>query len=163
MVPLGGPARKMSFFQMAPKLFLSYQTYSNRCEYELYEVWFNKIDHIHTYVAAKVIMFFPGCSTVGFLVGKWVVWHFHFFKWPQDQFWISKSLQTDSNMIYTNFRSKKLGGRCPLAVSKLTFLPTNKIPNFTCYLSHICTIQSTRIWNLLSMPNSLNECLKDVC
>jgi hypothetical protein len=43
---------------MAPKLFLSDQTHSNRCEYELYEVWFNKIDHIHTYGAAKVIMFF---------------------------------------------------------------------------------------------------------
>ena len=55
---VGGPARKMSFFQMAPKLFLSDQTHSNRCKYELYEVWFNKIDHIHTYVAAKVIMFF---------------------------------------------------------------------------------------------------------
>ena len=55
---LGGPARKMTFFQMAPKLFLSDQTHSNRCEYELYEVWFNKIDHIHTYGAAKVIMFF---------------------------------------------------------------------------------------------------------
>ncbi len=64
MVRVGGLARKMSFFQMAPKLFLSDQTHSNRCEYELYEVWFNKIDHIHTYVAAKVIMFFPGCSTV---------------------------------------------------------------------------------------------------
>ena len=55
---VGGPARKMTFFQMAPKLFLSDQTHSNRCEYVLYEVWFNKIDHIHTYVAAKVIMFF---------------------------------------------------------------------------------------------------------
>ncbi len=43
---------------MAPKLFLSDQTHSNRCEYELYEVWFNKIDHIHTYGAAKVNMFF---------------------------------------------------------------------------------------------------------
>jgi hypothetical protein len=49
-----------------------------------------------------------------------------------------------------------MGGRCPLAVSKLTFLRANKIPNFTCYLS-------TCIWNLLSMPNCLNECLKDVC
>ena len=55
---IGGPAQKMSFFQMAPKLFLSDQTQSNRCEYELYEVWFNKIDHIHTYGAAKVNMFF---------------------------------------------------------------------------------------------------------
>ncbi len=58
MAMLGGPARKMSFFQMAPKLFLSDQTHSNMCEYELYEVWFNKIDHIYTYGAAKVITFF---------------------------------------------------------------------------------------------------------
>ena len=58
LLEVGGPAPKMSFFQMAPKLFLSDQTHSNRCEYELYEVWFNKIDHIHTYGAAKVNMFF---------------------------------------------------------------------------------------------------------
>ena len=152
----------MSFFQMAPKLFLSDQTHSNRCEYELYEVWFNKIDHIHTYGAAKVNMFFPGCSTVGFSVGFQVVWHCHFFNWPKDWFWVSKSLQICPNMMYIQFRPKKMSGRCLLAVSKLKMVHTNKIPNFTCYLSHICTIQSTRIWNLLSMPNCLHECLKDV-
>ena len=84
-----------------------------------------------------------------------------FFKWPQDQFWLSKSHQIGPNMMSINFCQKK-GERCPLAVSKLTFLCTNKIPNFTCYLSHICTNQSTCIWNLLSMPNCLHECLKDV-
>ena len=55
---IGGPAPKMSFFQMAPGSILSIQIHSDRSQYELYEVWFNKIDHIHTYGAAKVNMFF---------------------------------------------------------------------------------------------------------
>ena len=67
---VGGPAQKMSFFQMAPGSILSIQIHSNRSQYELYEVWFNNIDHIHTYGAAKVNIFFPECSVVGFLVGK---------------------------------------------------------------------------------------------
>ncbi len=51
---VGGPVEKMSFFQMAPGSILSTQIPSDRSQYELYEVWFNKIDHIHTYGAAKV-------------------------------------------------------------------------------------------------------------
>ena len=35
----------MSFFQMVQKLFLSDQTYSILCEYDILKVWFNKIDH----------------------------------------------------------------------------------------------------------------------
>ena len=54
---IGGPAQKMSFFQMAPGSILSIQIHSNRSQYELYEVWFNNIDHIHTYGAAKVNIF----------------------------------------------------------------------------------------------------------
>jgi len=55
---LGGLVEKMSFFQMAPGSILSTQIPSDRSQYELYEVWFNKIDHIHTYGAAKVDFFF---------------------------------------------------------------------------------------------------------
>jgi hypothetical protein len=43
---------------MAPGSILSIQIHLDRAQYELYEVWFNKIDHIHTYGAAKVNMFF---------------------------------------------------------------------------------------------------------
>ena len=39
---------------------MSPQIHSDRSQYELYEVWFNEIDHIHTYGAAKVNMFFLG-------------------------------------------------------------------------------------------------------
>ena len=85
-----------------------------------------------------------------------------FFKWSQNHFWVFNPTVISVNMIQWKFRPKKLCGRCPLAVSKLKMIHTNKIPNFTCYLSHICTTQSTRIWNLLSMPNCLNKCLKDV-
>ena len=152
----------MTFFQIAPKLFLSDQTHSNMCEYELYEVWFNKIDHIHTYGAAKVIMFFSWVFYSRIFSGFSSSTALSFFNWPKDWFWVSKSLQICPNMMYIKFHPKKLGGRCPLAVSKLKMVHTNKIPNFTCYLSHICTIQSTRIWNLLSIPNCLHECLKDV-
>jgi hypothetical protein len=42
---------------MAPGSILSTQIPSDRSQYELYEVWFNKIDHIHTYGAAKVDFF----------------------------------------------------------------------------------------------------------
>jgi hypothetical protein len=56
---IGGPVEKMSFFQMAPGSILSIQIPSNRSQYELYEVWFNKIDLIHTYEAAKVDFFLP--------------------------------------------------------------------------------------------------------
>ena len=73
----------LSYFQMAPGSILSTQISSDRSQYELYEVWFNKIDHIHTYGAAKVNMFFPGCSTVGFSVGFQVVWHCHFSNCPR--------------------------------------------------------------------------------
>jgi hypothetical protein len=152
----------MSFFQMAPKLFLSDQTHSNRCEYALYVVWFNKIDHIHTYGAAKVIMFFFWVFYSRIFSGFSSSMALSFFQLAQG---LILSIQTPSDISqYDVYKvsSKKMGGRCPLAVSKLKIVHTNKIPNFTCYLSHICTIQSTRIWNLLSIPNSLHECLKDV-
>ena len=42
---------------MAPGSILSTQIPSDRSQYELYEVWFNEIDHIHTYGAAKVDFF----------------------------------------------------------------------------------------------------------
>ncbi len=58
-VVLGGPVEKMSFFQMTPGSILSTQIPSDRSHFELYEVWFNKIDHIHTYGAAKVDFFLP--------------------------------------------------------------------------------------------------------
>ena len=48
-VLVGGLVEKMSFFQMAPGSILSTQIPSYRSQYELYEVWFNKIDLIHTY------------------------------------------------------------------------------------------------------------------
>ena len=72
VIKLGGPVEKMSFFQMAPGSILSTQIHSDRCQYELCEVWFNKIEHIHTYGAVKVNIFFAmgfsgfGC---GFCVG----------------------------------------------------------------------------------------------
>ncbi len=56
---VGGPVEKMSFFQMAPGSILSTQIPSDRSKYELYEVWFNKIDHIHTYGTAKLDFFLP--------------------------------------------------------------------------------------------------------
>ena len=34
---------------MTPGSILSTQIPSDRSQYEPYEVWFNKIDHIHTY------------------------------------------------------------------------------------------------------------------
>jgi len=43
---------------MAPGSILSIQIHSDRAQYELHKVWFNEIDHIHTYGAAKVNMFF---------------------------------------------------------------------------------------------------------
>ena len=52
-IRLGGLVEKMSFFQMTPGSILSTQIPSDRSKYELYEVWFNKIDHIHTYEAVK--------------------------------------------------------------------------------------------------------------
>ena len=73
---VGGPVEKMSFFQMAPGSILSTQIHSDRCQYELCEVWFNKIEHIHTYGAVKVNIFFAmGFSGFGsgFCVGINVV------------------------------------------------------------------------------------------
>ncbi len=43
---------------MAPGSILSTQIPSDRSQYELYEIWFDKINHIHTYGAAKVDFFF---------------------------------------------------------------------------------------------------------
>ena len=57
VVVIKGMVDKMSFFQMAPGSILSTQIPLDRSQYELYEVWFNKIDHIHTYGAAKVDLF----------------------------------------------------------------------------------------------------------
>ena len=65
---------------MAPGSILSTKIPSDKSQYELYEFWFNKIDHIHTYGAAKVNIVFPGYSMVGFSVGFQVVWHCHFFQ-----------------------------------------------------------------------------------
>ena len=69
---IGGLVEKMPFFQMAPGSILSTQIHSDRCQYELCEVWFNKIEHIHTYGAVKVNIFLPWVL-VGLVVGfVWV-------------------------------------------------------------------------------------------
>ena len=63
---------------MAPGSILSTQIHLDRCQYELCEVWFNKIEHIHTYGAVKVNIFFAmGFSGFGFgiCVGINVVSH----------------------------------------------------------------------------------------
>ena len=57
---------------MSPGSILSTQIHSDRCQYELCDVWFNKIDHIHTYGAIKVNIFLPGVL-VGLVLGfVWV-------------------------------------------------------------------------------------------
>ena len=112
---------------MAPGSILSTQILSDRSQYELYEVWFNKIDHIHTYGAAKVIMFFSWVFYSRIFSGFSSSMALSFFNWPKDWFWVPKSLHICPNMMYIKFRPKKLGGRCPLAVSKLKMVHTNKI------------------------------------
>ena len=42
---------------MAPGSILSTQILLDRFQYELYEVLYNKIDHIHTYGATKIDLF----------------------------------------------------------------------------------------------------------
>ena len=60
-----GLVGKMPFFQMAPGSILSIQIHLYRSQYELCEVWFNMVDHIHTNGAAKVKIFSSGFSGFG--------------------------------------------------------------------------------------------------
>jgi hypothetical protein len=53
-------AQNFPNFHMAPGSILSIQIHPYRSQYELCEVWFNKIDHIHTYGATKVNIFYLG-------------------------------------------------------------------------------------------------------
>ena len=53
---------------MVQKLFLSDQTYSILCEYDILKVWFNKIDHNVSIKGVKADIVF--CRW--FLLGEWV-------------------------------------------------------------------------------------------
>ena len=59
----------MSIFQISPAYNLSTQIPSDRSQYELYEFWFNKINHIHTYGASKVDLFFCHFSEFSKMAG----------------------------------------------------------------------------------------------
>jgi len=60
----------MSIFKMVLKLFLSDQTYSTWCEYDILKVWFNIIDHNMYIKGVKVDIFFPGTFCRWFLLGE---------------------------------------------------------------------------------------------
>ena len=130
---------------MVPGSILSIQIHSDRYQYELCEVWFNKIDHIHTYGAAKVNIFswvFYGRIFSGFSSSMALF----FFKWPQDQFWVFKSLQICPNMMSTKFCPKKLVEGVHWACQTSKNVYANKIPNFTFYFLVILSVMHLPKW-----------------
>ena len=52
---------------------------------------------------------------------------------------------------------KRIDQNIPIECVKHNMFHANKMPNFTYYLSHICTIQRTCIWSILIMQNCLLE------
>ncbi len=126
---IGGPAQKMTFFQMVPKSFLSVLIHSTRCNYNSLVFFLKKIDWNLPVGRVKCEIVGSGWNSYRFLVGFWL----GLMRGSRLHFWVVQTVLLDVNMISWKICWKKRA-ELTLWVRQYWNVPcTNKMPCFSLY------------------------------